>query len=65
MKHFAHKTKAKAKTKLEIFFQPQAALNTAILTLEILNQAAESIPAPGLTAAIGGLLSICLIIQVL
>jgi hypothetical protein len=58
------KTKTKAKGKVLEVFRPRAALNAVILTLQLLQTAADYVPVPALKTAIGGLLSVIETLQV-
>jgi hypothetical protein len=64
MRTYARQTKIKAKGKLLAVFQPQAALNAVTLTLQLLEKTAQHVPAPGLKAAVGALLSVIEMLQV-
>jgi hypothetical protein len=64
MKARIEKTKTKAKGKVLEVFRPRAALNAVVLTLQLLQSAADLVPVPALKAAIGGLLLVIGAIQV-
>ena len=67
MSSFTKKAKAakhKAKAKFVAVFQPEAALNSVVLTLQLVEKAAEDIPIPGFKSAIGGLLLVIEKLQV-
>jgi hypothetical protein len=64
MKAHIKKTKTKAKGKLLEVFRPRAALNAVVLTLQLLQSAADLIPAPALKTALGVLLLVIGTIQV-
>jgi hypothetical protein len=56
MKARLEKAKAKAKGQVLQVFRPGAAINAVVLTLQLLQAAADPVPVPGLKTAIGGLL---------
>jgi len=61
---YARKAKSKAKGKFLAIFQPQAVLNTVVLTLQLFEKTAAHIPVPGLKVAVGSLLAVIEQLQV-
>lgn len=64
MASFARKAKSKAKGMFLSVFQPQAIINTVVLTLQLFEKTAAHVPVPGLKVAVGSLLAVVEQLQV-